>query len=101
MRLAEDTAVRVCPIDTGALRSTITGEAARDRMDCRLSAGDTVVDYAAVVEVGGRAHIIRSHGPWPLRNRETGQVFGQVVRHPGTPAQPYLRPGVMAIAGMR
>jgi hypothetical protein len=101
MQVAEETAVRVCPVDTGDLQSTIVGEAPPDRMVGRLSAGSVTVDYAAVVEVGGRPHIIRSHGPWPLRNRETGQVFGQVVHHPGTPAQPYLRPGVMAIGGIQ
>jgi hypothetical protein len=97
IRHAEETAVRVCPVDTGALRHTIEGEADRDSMACRLSAGDALVDYAAVVEVGGAPHRIASHGPWPLRNRETGQVFGPVVNHPGTPAQPYLRPGVLAV----
>lgn len=93
----EDTAVRLCPVDTGALVRTVEGEAERDEMACRLSAGDTEVDYAAVTEVGGRPHRIASHGPYPLRNAETGQVFGHEVMHPGTPAQPYLRPGVMSI----
>ena len=48
--------------------------------------------YDLGVEVGTVAHIIRSKGPYPLRNRKTGQVFGQQVSHPGTNAQPYLRP---------
>jgi len=98
MRHAAETAVRVCPIDTGDLQSTIEGEADRDSMACRLSAGDATVDYAAVVELGGRPHKIRSNGAWPLRNKETGDVFGREVNHPGTPAQPYLRPGVSSIA---
>ena len=96
---AQDTAARVCPKDTGALAESIVGEALAESMDCRLSAGDQQIDYAAVVELGGRPHEIRSHGDYPLRNRETGQVFGRVVHHPGTPAQPYLRPGVMSIGG--
>lgn len=54
----------------------------------------TDVDYGLYVEVGTKPHTIRSHGPWPLRNRRTGQVFGQVVHHPGTRAQPYLRPAL-------
>lgn len=40
--------------------------------------------YGRYVNDGTRPHIIRSHGPWPLRNRATGQVFGQTVHHPGT-----------------
>ena len=98
---AATTANRICPRRTGELADSIIGEALEESMDCRLSAGDPVhVNYAAVVELGGRPHEIRSHGDYPLRNRETGQVFGRVVHHPGTPAQPYLRPGVMSIGGL-
>lgn len=98
MRHAEATAKRLCPVDTGVLVSTIEGEADRATMNDRLSAGDAVADYAAVVEVGGRPHIIRSHGTYPLRDGD-GKVYGREVRHPGTPAQPYLRPGVLSIGG--
>lgn len=100
MRHAEGTAQRVCPVDTGDLVASIEGEADRDTMSCRLSAGGGHVNYAAVVELGGRPHEIRSHGDYPLRSKD-GRVFGKVVHHPGTPAQPYLRPGVSSIAGFR
>lgn len=55
--------------------------------------------YALFVEIGTRPHIIRSKGPYPLRNRQTGQVFGRQVNHPGTPASPYLRPALDDIRG--
>lgn len=42
------------------------------------------VSYGKYVNDGTRPHEIRSHGPWPLRNRATGQVFGRRVHHPGT-----------------
>lgn len=96
---AADTARRLCPVDTGALVATIEGEADPASMQDRLSAGDAVVDYAATVEFGGRPHQIRSHGSYSLRNAETGESFGRVVNHPGTPAQPYLRPGIASIGG--
>ena len=102
---AADTARRLCPVDTGALISTIEGEADRSSMDCRLSAGDAVVDYAAVVELGGRPHTITAHGgflKFPAfagNDGSGGFVFARSVRHPGTPAQPYLRPGVASIGG--
>lgn len=51
-------------------------------------------DYWATVEYGSRAHTIRSHGPYMLRNRHTGEVFGRVVHHPGTPEQPFMRPAL-------
>jgi hypothetical protein len=46
------------------------------------------------VEVGTVPHVIESHGDYPLRNRSTGQVFGRKVNHPGTEAQPHLRPAL-------
>jgi hypothetical protein len=55
--------------------------------------------YGLFVEVGTRPHIIRSHGPYPLRNARTGQVFGRIVHHPGTPAQPHLRPALEDLRG--
>jgi hypothetical protein len=51
-------------------------------------------EHWAAVEYGTKPHIIRSGGDYSLRNRETGQSFGKVVHHPGTPAQPYIRPAV-------
>lgn len=42
------------------------------------------------VNEGTRPHIIRSKGSWPLRNVSSGQVFGPVVHHPGTKANPFL-----------
>lgn len=50
--------------------------------------------YGLFVEVGTKPHVIRSGGDYPLRNRKTGQIFGKVVHHPGTTAQPYLRPAL-------
>lgn len=55
--------------------------------------------YGLFVEVGTAPHVIRSHGPYPLRNRKTGQVFGPIVRHPGTAAQPHLRPALDDLRG--
>ena len=80
---------RLCPRDTGALKRSIK----------LFNAGRTWyvsvgTDYWADVEYGTRPHIIRSHGAYPLRNRATGQVFGPVVHHPGTPAQPFMRPAI-------
>lgn len=48
-------------------------------------------DYGLDVELGTKPHVIRSKGPWPLRNRRTGQVFGRVVHHPGTRPVAFLR----------
>lgn len=55
--------------------------------------------YALGVEIGTAAHIIRSKGPYPLRDKR-GNVFGKEVNHPGTDPQPYLRPAMDDIRGM-
>jgi hypothetical protein len=80
-----DWARRLCPVDTGRLRASI-------RVDGEdVVCGGPGADYWPTVEFGSVPHIIRSHGPWPLRNRRTGQVFGRMVHHPGTPEQPFMR----------
>lgn len=77
----------------GHMRSSIRWEVGRD-------AGGWYVDVicdadeALYVELGTAPHTIRSTGPWPLRNARTGQVFGPEVHHPGTEAQPFLRPAL-------
>jgi hypothetical protein len=99
-------AKRLCPVSpagsgghpSGWLRSSIGWDLSRDGEGLHATIG-TDVDYAAYVEFGTRPHEIRSHGDYPLRNRRTGQVFGRVVHHPGTQAQPYLRPALDAIRG--
>jgi hypothetical protein len=55
--------------------------------------------YGLGVEVGTAPHVIRSKGPYPLRDKH-GRVFGPVVNHPGTDAQPYLRPAIDDVRSM-
>ena len=90
-RLAGDFPLR----PSGYLRSSCR----RDReADGSYIIGPTA-DYALYVNNGTPPHGIDSLGPWPLRNRATGQVFGRHVNHPGTPAQPFIVQSLMAIAG--
>ncbi len=56
-------------------------------------------DYALYVNNGTPPHVITPHGPCPLRNRATGQVFGRVVHHFGTSPQPFIVESLQAIAG--
>lgn len=79
-----------CAIDSGDLVETIG-----TRYPGGL-VGVVVVGtaYWADVEYGSRPHIIRSHGDYSLHNAETGEYFGRVVHHPGTPEQPFMRPAL-------
>lgn len=52
--------------------------------------------HSAILEHGSRPHVIESHGDYPLRNAQTGQVFGRKVNHPGTPAYHFLRRALKA-----
>lgn len=72
----------------GDLPLNVSGNLRRSIRSFRLSDGGAIIGptawYAKYVNNATRPHEIRSHGPWPLRNRATGQVFGPVVHHPGT-----------------
>jgi hypothetical protein len=56
--------------------------------------------YPLDVELGTKPHLIVAHGPYPLRDKH-GRVFGRVVHHPGTQAQPFLRPALDDLAGQQ
>jgi hypothetical protein len=92
-------AKRRCPVSpagsgdnrSGHLRSSIAWDLTVSPLQADIG---TDVDYGLFVEVGTKPHTIRSKGPWPLRNRRAGKVLGRVVHHPGTRAQPYLRPAL-------
>jgi len=85
--IAQDARRRV-PVDTGELRSTIR-TAINTPTSGRVWVG---TDHWAPTEYGSAPHVIRAHGPYSLHNAETGQYFGPVVHHPGTPEQPFMRP---------
>lgn len=85
------------PVKTGRLKNSIR-KRMRGATGRFSSRGAGVVSYEVLVAVpyagfvvkGTAPHIIQSTGPWPLRNRETGQVFGPTVRHPGTKPNDFL-----------
>lgn len=51
-------------------------------------------EYGVYVHGGTRPHVIRIRNKRVLANKRTGQVFGRVVHHPGTKANPFLQRGV-------
>lgn len=57
-------------------------------------------DYPLILELGSAAHVIESHGDYPLRDRY-GHVFGRRVMHPGTHPYPWCRAALADIAGRR
>jgi HK97 gp10 family phage protein len=96
--LIEGAAVLLCPVDKGDLRASI-GHA------CKLgsTAGvkkpanyDGIVatnkEHALYVEFGTRPHVITVKTARVLSDGK--ETFGTRAQHPGTQAQPFMRPAV-------
>lgn len=54
-------------------------------------------NYGVYVHEGTRPHQIRVRRARVLANTRTGQVFGRVVNHPGTAANPFLERAVKKV----
>lgn len=87
-------AQRYCPEHTGALRDSIEHHMEDEDLIVSATGGADGRTYAAYVELGTAPHVIRAHGPYSLRDAETGESFGPVVHHPGTRPTPFLRPAL-------
>lgn len=59
----------------------------------------TAVYYAPYVEFGSLTHVIRAVNKKVLADVNKGKIFGTQVTHPGTDAQPFLRPAVEYLVG--
>lgn len=82
----------------GHMRDRVATEMGRDEQGlfCDIGTDATTPDghsYPLDVELGTRAHVIESKGDYPLRDGR-GNVFGKIVHHPGTEAQPFIRPSL-------
>lgn len=113
-RLVADEQRRTIPISddgsygrpAGYARDSIDTFRGRDAAGTFWDVGATAttpdgVSYPAILDAGSRPHVIESHGDYPLRNRQTGQVFGRRVNHPGTKPTYWCRRSVMVLAGRR
>jgi len=90
----ENSAKRNAPVNKsyggGNLRQSI-----RSQMTGQLHGMVTVgAEYGIYVHEGTRPHEIRVVTKKVLANKRTGQIFGTLVRHPGTKAQPFLQQAI-------
>lgn len=83
---------------SGTLRSSVHSYRGGNQYGRWIAVGPSA-DYAIYVNDDTRPHLISSHGDWPLRNRETGQVFGRTVHHPGTRGQHFVERTAETFAG--
>ncbi|MFF8447876.1 HK97-gp10 family putative phage morphogenesis protein [Streptomyces leeuwenhoekii] len=88
----QNEARRRAPVDTGRLRSSIVSRAETSGRSVGYVVG-TNVNYAAAVEYGTSPHVIKPTTKkalyWPGAAHPVAQV-----NHPGTRAQPFLRPAI-------
>jgi hypothetical protein len=93
-RVIESDAKRYAAVATGRMRGSIYKEA--DGLTARV--GVRNVPYWMTVEYGSAPHIIRPATKkalhWPDARHPVAYV-----NHPGTPAQPFLRPALMTRRG--
>ena len=95
-----NSAMREAPVNKqsggGNLRQSIkymmTGQAS-GRVEVSGSGG-APHPYAIFVHEGTRPHVIRVAVKKTLANKRMGQMFGKVVHHPGTKANPFLQRAV-------
>lgn len=81
---------RHAPRDTGDLKGSYRVE----RHGKLTTWVGSHLDYGSYVELGTKPHIIKIKTKKVLYNNRTGQFFGKIVHHPGTRAQPHLRPAL-------
>jgi HK97 gp10 family phage protein len=85
--IVEADAKRRAPVKDGFLRGSIAS-----RVDRETATIYTDIEYAQAVEYGTRPHIITVKSARVLSDGK--RVFGTSVNHPGTKAQPYMRPAI-------
>lgn len=87
----KDTAERLAPKDTGELSNNIvvrTDSSGRYVVEARA-------DHAADVEYGTKPHLITPNEKQVLKFESGGDtVYTPYAKHPGTDAQPFLRPAL-------
>lgn len=91
---AESEAKLRAPVQTGNLRSSIGSRFTNNGLTGIVEA---TAAHAAFVEFNTRPHIIRAKRAKYLRFKKGGQYhFRKSVKHPGTTAQPFMRPALDA-----
>lgn len=94
----QNRARELCPVDTGRLRSSIVHRVETHGRAVGVVVG-TNVSYGSDVEYGTKPHVILPKNKKALYWKGARHPVGK-VNHPGTRAQPFMRPA-LAIAADR
>lgn len=82
-----DIAKQEAPKDTKLLKKSLRASFFSGGLGASIG---TDVKYALFVHEGTKPHTIRPTRKKVLANRKTNQVFGKLVKHPGTKANPFF-----------
>lgn len=85
-----DDARRLVPKDTMELHDSIEVVHIEGSLEGSVVVG---TDHWAPTEYGSEPHIIEASGDYSLTNG-SGEYYGRIVNHPGTPEQPFMRPAL-------
>jgi len=85
-----DDARRLVPKDTMELHDSIEVVHREGELTGSVVVG---TDHWAPTEYGSEPHIIEANGDYSLSDG-TGEYYGRIVNHPGTPEQPFMRPAL-------
>lgn len=86
------------PVDTGHLRRNISSVATENEAVIGVSLA--IVPYAAAIEFGSVPHwtSVKNLEEWARKHGINPYALQRSIAHKGTPAHPYLRPGLEASA---
>lgn len=84
------------PVDTGRLRESLGVKVESNKVV--IGPNETQAPYAGYVEFGTKPHEIKPKSPSGVLKFKVGGtwVYTKKVHHPGTKAQPYVRPAFEA-----
>ncbi len=92
----------LAPVETGELRRSVRVMAGKTRTRTKTAVFVGISGrqgpLAHLIEFGSAAHTIATKNKRVLHDRASGKFFGKVVKHPGTPARPFVRPAADAKA---
>lgn len=91
MVITHNQALKEAPVNKQGGGGNLRQNIKQNRINKLKGEVDSKAKYSGYVHEGTRPHIIRAKRKKVLASRRTGQIFGKVVRHPGTKPNPYMK----------
>jgi HK97 gp10 family phage protein len=92
--LIQAEAMKEAPVNKQANGGNLRQSISANTLGIAKAAVVVGASYGLVVHEGSRPHEIRIKTKKVLADRRSGRIFGKVVKHPGTKANPFLQRAV-------